>query len=147
MAAAAAPAAAAKRKPRERQAVATPTPLSAEAFIAGVTKRHTRDVWIPELGAAVTVRNLPVGEYDELVDLASKADERGALALDRDLLHRLTVVAALESPKLDASTAVETVADWDANIFARILLAIRDLSAIREGAVDAAMSRFPAHSE
>jgi len=117
--------------------------MSAEAFIAGATKRVTLSVFIPEMNTNVVVQKLNVGEYDECVDLATRPNADGHLVLDRDLLHQLTVVAAIESPKLGPE-AIAGMSEWDANIMARILLAIRGLSEIREGAADAAMSRFPA---
>lgn len=128
----------------KKTAASAPVELSADAFMAAAKRRVTHDVYIPEMGATVTVRNLTAGEYDECVELATKQNPDGMSYVDRDLLHRLTVIAAIEAPKLDTAEAIEDVKEWDANIFARILLAIRELSGIREGAADKAMSRFPA---
>jgi len=117
--------------------------MSADEFVAAASKRVTASVFIPEMNTTVVVRKLNVGEYDECVELATKPNPDGMFVLDRELLHQLTVVAAIESPKLGPE-AIAGMREWDANIMARILLAIRGLSEIREGAADAAMSRFPA---
>lgn len=116
---------------------------TAAQFVAAAKKRRRVTITIPELGGmAVTLRSLNTGEYDECVDLATTTDDMGHPSLDMDRLHQLTVIAAIEKPKLGPED-VAGIGEWDANVFARLLLAIRSLSNIQEGAADAAMSRFP----